>query len=63
LALSFSEATWDGRSVKFDTILPEDEGTIGWELRAITPMTAVLAALTEDGLPINDDDLRWDMSR
>jgi hypothetical protein len=63
LALSFSEASWDGRRVKFNTILPEDEGTIGWELRVITPITAVLAALTEDGLPVNDDDLRWDMSR
>ena len=63
LALSFSEASWDGRGVKFNTILPEDEGTIGWELRVITPRTAVLAALTEDGLPINDDDLRWDMSK
>jgi len=63
LALSFSEASWDGRSFKFNTILPEDEGTIGWELRTITPTTAVLAALTEDGFPINDDDLRWDMTR
>src|SRR5262245_6387082 len=63
LGLSFSDASWDGRSVKFSTILPEDEGTIGWELRAITPTTAILVALTEDGLPINDDDLRWDMTK
>jgi hypothetical protein len=63
LGLSFSGATWNGRSMEFSTILPEDEGTIGWELRVSTPTTATLSALTEDGLPINDDDLRWDMTR
>jgi hypothetical protein len=62
LALSFSEATWNGRSFLFNTILPEDEGTIGWELRVLTPTTAVLIALTEDGRPMQDE-LKWDMTK
>ena len=62
LGLSFTNATWNGRSFQFSTILPEDEGTIGWELRVTTPATAVLAALTEDGQPIQDE-LKWDMTR
>jgi len=62
LGLSFSEATWDGRRLLFTTILPEDEGTIGWELRVLTPTTAVLTALTENGQPIQDV-LKWDMVR
>ena len=36
LGLSFTDATWTGQSVRFNTILPEDEGTIGWELRVVT---------------------------
>ena len=62
LGLSFTEATWNGQSVNFSTILPEDEGTIGWELRVTSPTTAVLAALTEDGQPIQDE-LKWDMTK
>jgi hypothetical protein len=62
LGLSFATATWDGRRFLFSTILPEDEGTIGWELRVATPATAVLTALTEDGEPI-EDELKWDMTK
>ena len=62
LGLSFAEATWDGQTFRFSTILPEDEGTIGWELRVMSPTTATLAALTEDGHPIPDE-LKWDMTR
>ena len=62
LGLSFTEATWNGQSLRFSTILPEDEGTIGWELRPTSPTTAVLAALTEDGQPIQDE-LKWDMTK
>jgi hypothetical protein len=62
LGLSFTDATWTGQSVRFSTILPEDEGTIGWELRVVTPTTAVLTALTENGQPIPDE-LRWEMTR
>src|SRR5262245_58149900 len=49
LGLSFANATWNGRGFQFSTILPEDEGTLGWELRVTTPTTAVLTVLTEDG--------------
>ena len=62
LGLSFADATWTGQSVRFSTILPEDEGTIGWELRVVTPTSAVLTALTENGQPIQDD-LMWEMVR
>jgi hypothetical protein len=63
LGLSFSEASWDGQRFLFNTVLPEDEGTIGWELRPSTATTAVLKALTEDGQPMQDDDLRWTMKK
>jgi hypothetical protein len=36
LGLSFAEAAWDGQRFLFSTILPEDEGNIGWELRIAT---------------------------
>lgn len=62
LALSFSKATWVGQRFLFSTILPEDEGTIGWELQVASPTTAVLRALTEDGQPIQDE-LKWDMTK
>jgi hypothetical protein len=62
LALSFADVTWDGRRFLFDTVLPDDEGTIGWELSVATSTTAVLKALTEDGKPF-DGDLKWDMRK
>ena len=62
LGLSFSEATWVGQRFLFSTILPEDEGTIGWELQVASPTTAVLKALTENGQPIQDE-LKWDMTK
>ena len=62
LGLSFSDATWVGPRFLFSTVLPEDEGTIGWELQVASPTTAVLRALTEDGQPIQDE-LKWDMTR
>jgi hypothetical protein len=62
LALSFSEVKWDGRRFLFETILPDDEGTIGWELRVGTPATAVFKALTEDGKPL-EEELKWDMTK
>jgi hypothetical protein len=62
LALSFCNAAWDGRRFLFRTVLPEDEGTTTWELRVTTPTTAVLAALTEDGQPIQDAP-KWNMIR
>jgi hypothetical protein len=62
LGLSFTDAVWSGQAVLFSTILPEDEGTIGWELRVTSPTSAVLTALTENGAPIQDE-LKWDMTR
>ena len=62
LGLSFSEASRDGQLFRFNTILPEDEGTIGWELRVLSPSTAVLVAVTENGRPVQDE-LKWEMTR
>jgi len=62
LGLSFSEARWNGKSLLFNPILPEDEGTIGWDLQVLSPTTAVLTARTENGQRIQDE-LKWDMTR
>ena len=62
LALSFTNATWDGRSIRFSTILPEDEGTLGWELQPTTATTAVLSALTDNGQPMPEP-LNWVMTK
>ena len=62
LGLSFSEAGREGQLFRFNTILPEDEGTIGWELRVLSPSTAVLEAVTEDGRPMQDE-LKWEMAK
>ena len=62
LGLSFSDAGMDGQLFQFKTILPEDEGTIGWELRVLSRSTAVLVAVTEDGRPMQDE-LKWEMTK
>jgi hypothetical protein len=62
LALTFCNATWDGRRFVFNTVLPEEEGTTTWELRVTTPTTAVLTALADDGQPIQDAPA-WNMIR
>jgi hypothetical protein len=62
LGLSFSEAAWTGQSFRFSTILPEDEGTIGWELQVQTPTRAVLVAVSVNGQSMQDD-LSWEMTR
>lgn len=62
LALTFYGAKWDADRLRFETMLPEDGGTIGWELRPTGSNSARLSALTEDGEPLGDD-LSWDMVR
>lgn len=49
LGLSFSEATWTGQALHFSTILPEDEGTIGWELRVTYGLSLERSQLTSEG--------------
>jgi hypothetical protein len=63
LALTFYGAKWDKDRIRFDTILPEDGGTIGWELRPVDAAHAKLVSLTVNGVPLDDDDLAWDMVR
>ena len=62
LGLSFTGAIWNGQALRFSTILPEDEGTLGWELRVTSATKAVLVAVTENGTPIQEE-LKWDMTR
>jgi hypothetical protein len=62
LGLSFTDADWTGQRVRFSTILPEDDATIGWEFRMTSATTAVLAAITENGRPIPDE-LEWEMTK
>ena len=40
LALTFHGVKWDKDRLRFETMLPEDEGTIGWELRVTAPNRA-----------------------
>jgi hypothetical protein len=63
LALTFYGAKWDKDRLRFETVLPEDEGTIGWELRPVDATRATLVSLTVNGVPLDDDDLAWDMVR
>jgi hypothetical protein len=63
LALTFYGAKWDKDRLRFETMLPEDEGTIGWELRPVDATRAKLVSLTVNGVPLEDDDLAWDMVR
>ena len=63
LALTFYGAKWDNDRLRFETPLPEDEGTIGWELRPVDATRARLVSLTVNGVPLDDDDLAWDMVR
>ena len=62
LALTFHSVAWDKGRLRFETMLPEDEGTIGWELQPTAQNRAILRAVTEDGMPIQDD-LSWEMTR
>ena len=63
LALTFYGAKWDQDRIRFETMLPEDGGTIGWELRPVDATHAKLVSLTINGVPLDDDDLAWDMVR
>jgi len=62
LALSFCDVRWDGDRVKFDAILPDEEGTIGWEMRPTADGRGVLSATTENGAPLPEP-IVWDVLR
>jgi hypothetical protein len=60
LALSFCDVRWDGDRVRFESILPDDEGTIGWEMRPGIDGKGVLSAVTENGTPFREP-IVWDV--
>lgn len=62
LGLTFHTVAWSDSRFRFETMLPEDEGTIGWQLVVTTKGRATLTAVTENGEPISDD-LSWTMTR
>ena len=62
LALTFQNVVWEKDRFKFETFLPEDEGTIGWELRVTAPTRATLVALSENGAPYQEP-LTWEMTK
>lgn len=62
LALSFCDVRGDGDRVRFTSILPDDEGTIGWEMRPTADGKGVLAAITENGTPLPEP-IVWDVQR
>ena len=62
LALTFNAAKRSGDTVTFETMLPEDEGTIGWSFEATSQTAAKLRALTENGQRVPDD-LVWELKR
>jgi hypothetical protein len=53
---------WDGDHIKFATILPDDEGTLGWEMRPIDNDRGVLSAITGNGVPLAEP-IVWDVLR
>lgn len=59
---TFCDVRWDADRVRFDSILPEDEGTIGWEMRPGADGKGVLAAVTENGAPFPEP-IVWDVLR
>jgi hypothetical protein len=63
LGLTFQNLKVRGNTVTFETMLPEDEGTLGWEFRKNSDTTATLKAVRENGEPIADDALVWEMKR
>jgi hypothetical protein len=62
LGLTFHSVKWEKDRLRFETILPEDEGTIGWELHVTAQNRAVLRAVTENGTAMPDE-LSWQMAR
>ena len=61
LAMTFYGVKWDKDRLRFETPLPEDEGTLGWELRPVSATRAILRTITINGEPVDDDDLVWGM--
>ena len=63
LGLTFQNLKVRGNTVTFETMLPEDEGTLGWEFHKTSDTTGTLRAVRENGEPIADADLVWEMKR
>jgi hypothetical protein len=62
LLVTFQGVTWNKDRLTFETMLPEDGGTIGWELRVTGSNRATLVAVAEDGVPF-DEAMTWPMTK
>jgi len=62
-ALTFQNLKVSGNTVTFETLLPEDEGTLGWEFRKTSDTAGTLKTVKENGEPVADADLVWEMKR
>jgi len=63
LVLTFQNLKVSGNTVTFETLLPEDEGTLGWEFHKTSDTTGTLKTVKENGEPIADADFVWEMKR
>ena len=62
LGFSFCDVRWADDRFLFKTILPDDEGTTGWEMRLTSGDKAKLTAVTENGTPIEGAPT-WEMTK
>ena len=62
LGFSFCDVRWADDRLLFQTILPDDEGTTGWEMRLTSDKKGTLRAVTENGARIDEPPV-WEMTR
>jgi hypothetical protein len=62
LRIPFRGASWNGTTLSFETVLPDNEGKTRWELRVVTPGKATLYPTADNGARIEDGP-SWEMSR
>lgn len=62
LRTQFREGKWNGTTLTFETVLPDDEGKAAWVLRVTAAGKATLHTSAEDGKP-DADGPSWEMRR
>lgn len=62
LRVPFRDAAWDGTTLTFETVLPDNEGKSRWALRLTAAGQATLFPTADNGKPIEDGP-KWEMAR
>ena len=62
MTVPFRGAVWDGSTLTFETVLPDNEGKSRWTLRLLPTGTATLFPTGDDGRPVEDGPT-WEMIR